>query len=156
MTEVAPVTDSRAEHPVRLVVIVLALTAYIAACAMPALRFELLERTREPPQIMRGFEAALLGWQAIFVGNFGWLANPLFFLSLPLILMRRWGSAAVCATLGLLFGLHSLMLLGQRIIADEGGVTHMALSRVYLGFYLWIAGLLIAAGSSVWWWRRAR
>jgi hypothetical protein len=61
------------------------------------------------------------GWQAIFVGNFGWVANPLLFLSLFFILMRRWSIAAVCATLGLLLALHSLMLVGERIIAMKEG-----------------------------------
>jgi hypothetical protein len=141
------------EQRTRLAIIVLALTAYVAACAAPALRFELLERASESPQIMKGFEAALLGWQAIFVGNFGWVANPLLFLSLLFILMRHWRMAAVCSTLGLLFALHSLMLIGERIIADEGGVTHMVLSQVHGGFYLWLTSILIAAGGSIWWWR---
>jgi hypothetical protein len=154
MTAVPPLT-SRAERRTGLAIVALALAAYVAACAVPALRFELPERASESPQIMKGFEVALLGWQAIFVGNFGWVANPLLFVSLPLILMRRWRMAAVCATLGLLFALHSLMLLGQRIIADEGGVTHMMLSRLYSGFYLWLTSILIPAAGSIWWWRQA-
>jgi hypothetical protein len=154
MTKVPPLTDSRSEKRTRLAIIALALTAYIAACAAPALRFELLERASESPQIMRGFEAALLGWQAIFVGNFGWVANPVLFLSLLFILMGHWRTAAVCATLGLFVALHSLMLVGKRIIADEGGVTHMVLSEMYSGFYLWLTSILIAAGGSIWWWRR--
>jgi hypothetical protein len=156
MTEVRPPTDPRSERRTRLGIVALALTAYVAACAMPALRFELLERAGESPQIMSGLEAALLGWQAIFVGNFGWIANPLLFLSLLLILMRRWRIAAACATLGLLFALHSLMLVGERIVADGAGVTHMVLSRMYGGFYLWLTSILITAGGSIWWWRRAR
>lgn len=143
------------EQRARLAIAGLTVTAYATACAAPALRFEQLERARESPHIMKGFEAALLGWQALFIGNFGWLANPLLFFSLLFIVMRRWRIAAVCATLGLLFALHSLMLVGERIIADEGGVTHMVLSRVYGGFYLWLASLVIASGGSIWWWRRA-
>jgi hypothetical protein len=146
----------RPEQRTSLAIIALALAAYIAACAVPAMRFDLIERPSESPQVMKGFEAALLGWQALFVGNFGWIANPLFFLSLLFILMRRWKIAAACATLALLFALHSLLLIGKRIIADEGGVTHMVLSRMYGGFYLWLASILIAAGGSVRWWRRAR
>jgi hypothetical protein len=156
MTKVPAQTDPRSEQRTRLAIVALALIAYIAACAAPALRFDLLERASESPQVMKGFEVALLGWQAIFVGNLGWIANPLLFLSLLFILMRAWSIAAVCATLALLFALHSLMLVGDRIIADEGGVTHMVLSRMYSGFYLWLASILIVAGGSIWWWRRAR
>jgi len=156
MNRASSLTNSRSEQRARLTTIALSLTAYIAACAAPALRFDLLERASESPQIMKGFEAALLGWQALFVGNFGWLANPLLFLSLLLILLRRWTMAAACATLGLLFALHSLMLVGERVIADEGGVTHMVLSQLYTGFYLWLASILITWGGSIWWWRRAR
>ncbi len=31
----------------------------------------------------------------------------------------------------------------------------MVLSRMYSGFYLWLASILIAAGGSIWCWRRA-
>jgi hypothetical protein len=155
MTTVSRLTASGSERLVRLAVVALALAAYVAACTAPALRFELLDRASESPQIMKGFEAALLGWQAMFVGNFGWLANPLLLLSLLFVLMHRWGLAAVSAALGLLLALQSLMLLGERIIADEGGVTHMVLSRVHAGFYLWLMSIVIVAVASTWCWRRA-
>ena len=140
----------------RWAVVALGLAAYIAACAAPALGFESVERASEPARVMKGFEAALLGWQAVFVGNLGWMANPLLFLSLLLILLRAWKMAAIFATLGLLCALHSLALLGERIIADEGGVTHMVMSELHSGFYLWLASLLIAVAGSLWWWQRDR
>ena len=76
-------------------------------------------------------------------------------LRTAVVLMDASWVVAVCATLGLLFVLHSLMLVGESIIADEGGVTHMVLSRMYSGFNLWLTSILIAAGGSLWWWLTA-
>ena len=155
MTTIQP-TEVRSEQRGRWAVLALGLAVYIVACAAPALTFEKVDRANQSPQVMKGFEAALLGWQALFVGNFGWIANPLLFLSLLFILLRSWRMAVGCAVLGLLCAVHSLTLLGQRIIADEGGVTHMVLRGLHSGFYLWLLSILIAAGGSFWLWRGGR
>ena len=67
--------------------------------------------------------AALLGWQALFVGNFGWIANLPFVVGLVFLLNGSWRPAVVCSGIALLLALDSLLLVGDRIIADEGGVS---------------------------------
>ena len=127
-----------------------ALLLYAGACATPALQFEQIENAARGPTIMKGYEAALLGWQAFFVGNFGWLANLPFLVGLIFVLTGSLRPAAVCSGIALLLALDSLLLIGKRIIADEGGVTHMVLSRLHIGFYLWVSSILIALLGSLW------
>jgi hypothetical protein len=43
--------------------------------------------------------------------------------------------------------------MGQRVIADEGGITHMVLRRLHPGFYLWIASMVVALVGSLWQWQ---
>ncbi len=42
---------------------------------------------------MPGFAGALMGWTAMFVLNFGWLANVAYFLGLLMFLAGWWTAA---------------------------------------------------------------
>jgi hypothetical protein len=128
----------------------LAVLLYVAACATPALHFDQIENAARRPTIIKGYEAALLGWQALFVGNFGWIANLPLAVSLVFVLTGSWRPAAVCSGIALLLALDSLLLMGDRIKADESGLTHMVLSRLHLGFYLWIASIAAVLLGSIW------
>jgi hypothetical protein len=128
----------------------LAILLYVAACATPALHFEQIENAARGPTIMKGYEAALLGWQALFAGNFGWIANLPFAVSLGFVLTGSWKPAAVCSGLALLLALDSLLLMGDRIKADESGLNHMVLNRLHIGFYLWVASMAIVLLASIW------
>jgi hypothetical protein len=132
----------------------MAVLLYLAACAVPALQFEQIENAARGPTIMKGYEAALLGWQALFAGNFGWLANLPFAIGLVFVLTGSWRPAAVCCGIALLLALDSLLLMGDRIKADESGLNHMVLNRLHPGFYLWVASIAAALIGSIW--RRRR
>ena len=123
---------------------------YVAACITRVLRFDQIENAMRPPQIMKGYEVLLLGWQGIFAGNFAWTANVFLLASALLLLTSHARAAAICAGIALLFALQTLLLLGARVIADEGGVTHMTMSRLYVGFYLWIASIAVMLVGSLW------
>lgn len=100
----------------------LALLSYLGACIAVALRFDLLDRPKtQPHQLMRGYELLLGGWKP----------------------------AAIFAGVSLLLALQTLMLFGQRVIADEGGVTHMTLSGLYAGFYFWLAAMAVVLLGSL-------
>jgi hypothetical protein len=134
----------------RLGLATLAILLYAAACATPALRFEQIENAARGPTIIKGYEAALLGWQALFVGNFGWIANLPLAVSLVFVLSGSWRPAAVCSGIALLLALDTLLLLGDRIKADESGLNHMVLGGLQLGFYLWIASMAAVLLGSLW------
>jgi hypothetical protein len=132
----------------RLGIIAAALLLYAASLLTPALQFDGVENG--VAHVMKGYEVALLGWQGIFVANFGWVANLIFFVSLPLVWMGSWRPAVVFAGLALLIALQSLVLLGRTLPGDEGGVTHMVLSRLHPGFYLWMGAIVLALAGSLW------
>lgn len=130
----------------------LSLTPYVAAFLVPALAFKGIGR---PDRIWNGGEVALIGWAAVFRGNVGWLANLLYPPTLILIVAGVWRVAAAVAAVMLLVGLHSPRLIGVTLVADEGGVTHMVLTHLEKGFYLWIAAFVLALlgsllGSILW------
>ena len=127
-----------------------AMLLYLASCLALALRFDRIERASDGPHLVKGWEAALLGWQGIFLGNLGWIANPILLIGLVFALRGSWRPAAVCAGLALLLALDTLRLVGKRVIADEGGVTHMVLSQLHAGFYLWIASIALVLVGSLW------
>lgn len=122
----------------RLQLIAASLAFYIAACALPALRFTY---DNGELQIMPGFAAALMGWTAMFVLNFGWLANVAYFLGLLMFLTGSWTYALACGITALLLALQTLMLFGDTIPADESNVRKMALTGLEPGFYVWIAAI---------------
>jgi hypothetical protein len=123
---------------------------------MPALQFEQIENAVRGPTLVKGYEAALLGWQALFAGNFGWLANLPFAIGLVFLLTGSSRPAAVCCSIALLLALDSLLLIGERIKADESGLNHMVLSRLHPGFYLWVGSIAAGLIGSIWLRRRAR
>jgi hypothetical protein len=51
-------------------------------------------------------------------------------------------------------GLHRL--LGRTLKADEGGVTHMALTQLGAGYNLWTASMALLLLGSYWLRKRAR
>ena len=118
---------------IRLSIIGLALALYAASLATPALQFDGVENG--VARVMKGYEVALLGWQGIFVGNLGWIANWDFVVSLLFVRTSNWRTAVVCASLALLLALQSLMLIGKTVSGDEGGVTHMVLSHLHGGYF---------------------
>jgi hypothetical protein len=134
----------------RRAIVGVAVISYVAACVAPVLRFDQIENATRPPQIMRGYEVLLLGWQGIFAGNFAWMANVLLLASALLLLTSHVRAAAISAGIALVVALQTLTLLGARVIADEGGVTHMTMSRLYVGFYLWIASIAVMLAGSLW------
>ena len=123
---------------VRLLMIATSVALYIAAFALPALRF-----TYDNGELrtMAGWEVALLGWQALFVYNFGWLANGVYLTGLLWVLAGWWTAALAFAITALLLALQSLMLFGATLYADEAGVRRMSLTGLGTGFYAWLGAI---------------
>jgi hypothetical protein len=86
----------------------------------------------------------------------GWLANPVFVLALLLVLLGQRDASFICSGIAFLLSFDSLRLLGRTLKADEGGVTHMVLTQVDLGYYLWTASMALLLLGSYWLRRRAR
>lgn len=117
------------------------LLAFFLSLALPALEFH-PSRRDDADYVWSGGQALILGWQAVFVRNFAWFANPAYFVSVLLLFRRRWRAAAAVGSLALLLALHALALVGRQLPADEGGVNVTALIRLHAGFYVWLASML--------------
>lgn len=123
--------------------------AFVVACFLPALHFE-----GDPTDLGSGLSLLMIGPFAIFLGQFGWYANPLLLVSLILSQRRHFAAASVVGGLALLFSLQALQLWGTSIPLDEGGVHHATVQGMGPGFHLWI---LCMASSFLWpLWMRLR
>jgi len=109
---------------------------FAAACALPC-----LEMSQKSDPVWYGLRILVLGWMGILVGQFAWLANPLWAFGLVAVAFRKWTLALVMLGLSLLFALNTLLLFGISLPADEGNVNHTSLVRLRIGFYLWLASI---------------
>lgn len=123
-----------------LAVIALALFLLLLACALPAL----IVSRGSGEEAWPGIQALGLGWLALLIGQFGWLANlPAPFAAL-LLLLRQRVLAAAFAALSLLMAMHTLALFHQEIPANEASVgPPYVLQRLGPGFYLWVGSMLV-------------
>lgn len=120
---------------------VVTLLLYGVALCLPALVFDHSGQTA--PDVMFGFEVALLGWLGVFIGQFGWMANFSWFISLFGIMFRVPLLALIPSGIALLISLQTFMLFVMEVPADEGGVNHLNLQYLGPGAWLWWLALLI-------------
>jgi hypothetical protein len=132
----------------RLALASLSVILFLVSLALPALRF--VVSTGED-RVMLGWELVLLGWVAcVHNNNLGWLANLVYLPSVVVMVAGLRRLSVGLALVAMLFGLHSLALLGVTFDADEAGVKHMALSHVDAGFYLWMAAMAVVVPGALW------
>src|SRR5262249_17954624 len=114
---------------------------HLIACATPAIDFL---KNGEDPQRWYGAEVLAWGWLGGSIGQFGWFANPLLLLAYVLVLLREFMAASVFAVLALLFAAHSLVIFHQQFPGYEGEVSRLDAKGFGIGFYFWVASLLVA------------
>ena len=108
---------------------------FIVACCLPALEF-----TKENvPEALSGFNVLAVGWSGIFAGIVGWYANPVWLLGLIMAFVDKPKIATGAAVVAFLIGLTTFSLFGRVLPADEGNVTHMTLTKLLPGAYVWFA-----------------
>jgi hypothetical protein len=132
--------------PHRLVVIGIALVLFFVACALPGLHGL---KNKATPDTSYGFNLVLVGWCAILVGQFAWLANLFLPLAALLLVFRLWITAAVAALLGFLIALHAFSFLHRELPADEGNVNKIVYTSLGAGYYVWLAAFLALALGAV-------
>ena len=133
---------------VQLVVFVSSLSLLVLACILPALNFI----GSNGIENYDGFTTLWMGWMGIFIGQFGWYANPFIFFSTILFIFRRWFLSILFTVLSLLISLSTLALFYQEIPGDEANVNKLHLVSLGPGYYLWIASMsMIGLGSVILW-----
>ena len=88
----------------------------------------------------------LVGWMGIFYGVFAWLANPLLLLSWILCLRGELRAALIISAAAVLFALS--FLLHSTIVASEAP-TYRAVTGYGVGYWLWLASMLIMAAGTL-------
>lgn len=136
--------DTSAAFQERFVFIGISLLCYAAACVSPC-----LEMFKQGVDVWYGARILVIGWLGLLVGQFAWLANPLWAVGLLFLTLRRPTIALIASALALLLALQTFMLFGMPLPGDEGGVTKLELLRLRYGFYLWLASLLALFAGTV-------
>jgi hypothetical protein len=116
-----------------LVVILVSLVLYAAACVTPAMVFD--------KETYYGYQVLLMGWMGLFLGQIGWYANLLWLLSLLLAFFRRWLLTLIMTVLTVLVASDAFSFVGAKVPLDEGNVNSMIFNYYHVGFYLWLASL---------------
>jgi hypothetical protein len=93
-----------------------------------------------------GYEILPMGVLGVLLGMFAWLANPLMLIALLLAVFRRRRAAMVLSVPAVALGLQSYALDGIPFNESSTGPdTLNVVDHLGLGFYLWMASLLVFA-----------
>ncbi|HNA61299.1 MAG TPA: hypothetical protein PLN89_08540 [Elusimicrobiota bacterium] len=121
---------------------------FLLSCFMPCLYIA----RPEGPVSWNGFEILLLnGWMAILaVISVAWLANPLYFFAGVCVLNSQKGGSSLSSGLGIIVSLAAVLVGGTSfwvkgvpIPKNEGGGTQGLVDHFGVGFYVWMASLLL-------------
>lgn len=84
---------------------------------------------------------------------FGWLANPIYWISIACLWIfapKYKVYAGLIALAGLFVGVSgTLWTVSHGLLVDEGGVCRLYLNDLYVGFWLWVAAQGTIALSSL-------
>jgi hypothetical protein len=86
----------------RLLALGVSLLLYALACVLPVLDFSKSDWNHDTKGPVVGYVALISGWLVIAIGQFAWLANFLWLLSLILLLFRCWIASFVTTILTIL------------------------------------------------------
>ena len=105
---------------------------YLAALPTSALHF-----ANHSP--VKGITTLLWGWWGVLTGDIPWLANPLYFVALVLILLGCYKSGQLLCALALVLGVRSFYV--EKWFFNEAEGTPV--TSLGLAFYLWMASFVI-------------
>lgn len=122
----------------------ISIVLYVFACFLPTIQYDAFSWAKPTwtPHEAPGYESLLLGWFMIFLGQYGWCANPLLLIAWIAVLQQRWETAILCASMAFLAGLHTFTLtaLPGFFKEEDDRVTGFA-----VGVYVWLGSMLVVA-----------
>jgi hypothetical protein len=139
--------------------VVVSLILWLISCFLPSLGFGVYSSNhhRDETSTVYGLWTLAFGCCCgYYYYQFASYANFLLVASYVFALLGRSKVAVAFALGALALALDTLRLFGQRLDADEGGVRGMYLEHLRIGFYLWLASILIALAGSLWTWTSGR
>lgn len=128
---------------------------YIAACFCPALIFHVREHLGAGGSVWNGyrnengFSLLVTGllWRWIRM-NFTALANIFLWLSWIALGRSAFRMARGLSVVALLVSVETLQLYFQPFLWDEGGTNQGYLAAPHIGFFLWIASIVVVYWAS--------
>ncbi|GAP97507.1 hypothetical protein [Leptolyngbya sp. NIES-2104] len=126
-------------------VVFVSLFLYAISLANPVFYFIRSESSGyTSPEVQHGISVLLTAWLGIFFSQFGWFANPPYFLSLLFVWMQHQRIAIAFSALALVVGItNTIWLFHQTLPADEALINKMKLQHLGSGYYFWITALII-------------
>ncbi len=86
--------------------------------------------------IWYGYNILAMGGLGIFVGQYAWYANPLFFLALLFIFFKLYRAATITSLLCFLVGINAIFF--EKFPKNEGSSTdNYIIDHLGLGYYVW-------------------
>ena len=129
----------------RIIWIVASVACWLVACFLPALHLLGKANTQGEQSTMVGLLAFIMAFFAMLEGQFAWLANPLWFTAMVLVLVRYNRAALIVSALAILVAQQTWMVVGTEIPGDEGGVKKYLVTSLGLGFWLWVFSFVVIA-----------
>ncbi len=121
----------------------LSLVLYSVSLAAPALKFTELDGSTS---IIRGFQALIVGWIALYIGQFAWLANPCIAIGLIAAMFRAWTTAFVFGFLAAFLTLNTITLFLRPLPGIDAPGTGGQLSELAIGYFLWFGAMVSFCG----------
>jgi hypothetical protein len=142
----------------RLLVIFISLGLWLVSIFLPAVQFhENPGSTWSHTITHSGFEmlffSALFGW---FSGNFAFLANPLLLFGWIFLGQQRYRRALCWLAPAPLLAMQTFQLRHTTWHEDEGGVNNSFMTHPVIGWYVWLASILLPLAVAIHWYRIQR
>lgn len=145
----------------KIVFLGLSLFLYDIALALPCLLFNVVpidsvgDSPSDPNDVyaMKGIELTFFGIIGLFflqIPAIGWFANPIYWLYCITFMMQRYRFSAIAGIAAIFIGFGgTFSAFWFNLPADSGSVSELALSRLLLGFWLWLAAPGLIALASI-------
>lgn len=126
----------------------LSVVAFCYSLTLPAFvteqRYLIESRYYGPGSTYYGYKVLIFGWAGVLVGSFGWLANPLYLLSIVFVIRRKPIS---CFLLCVALALAISSLIFKNI--GTSGTSNEYIKYFLKGFWCWLVSLLLMFMASI-------
>jgi hypothetical protein len=137
----------------RLLLIFASIALWLVSMVLPAVQFH--ENPGPNMQVITHdgftmlFYSALFGWW--MYANFAFLANPLLLFGWIFIGQQRYRRAIFWIAPAALLTLQTFQVKAITWHEDEGGVNNSLMTHPTIGWYVWVASILLPLAAAIHW-----
>lgn len=133
----------------RLWLILSSLLLWIVSLCVPALAFHENPGPNVSVVHHSGFEMMFASIFGPFELNFAILANPLLLISWILLGKQKFRATYITLGFALFFALQTFQLYVTPFMEDEGGSNKSYLTHPLIGWYLWMAAIILPFAAAI-------